>query len=225
MYAQKSYRFPAAHACMLALLASSCVDAAADEQSISTYEARQQTPTVGSPAVKQAPTIDLEGVPQGLSPFQTLGERDSQATHHQFHHRKKYVCSAGFDSPLVLLAENAELAHPAVGPFDDPATREDVEPLPIIAALHHLDAQARLCSNLVDDSSLIRAVNPDVLDGRICTCRLHQNRNGTISILDGGWRDLGHENQSEHVNEQVSLSTVYLFFPRRSPLDHRRQCT
>ena len=91
--------------------------------------------------------------------------------------------------------------------------------------LDDLDLDPGIHLYLGDSFPIVCAIGPHVLEGAVRRVSCHQDGNGAVAILNVGRRDDDREQQSEDVNEDMTLAPVDLFFPRRSRQDRRCRWT
>jgi hypothetical protein len=137
----------------------------------------------------------------------------------------KHVRTTGFRRTLIFFIQDSEFAKPAVGSLYDPPFWEDHEAAQIVRALDDLYDQSRLLLHDIDNLSSIRGISPYSRERGILSMCFSQNGDRSVTILGRCGGDDYHEEETQDVDKKVSLSTVHLFSPRRSPLGHRRRCT
>jgi len=114
---------------------------------------------------------------------------------------------------LVVAAESAEAVQPPEGPFDDPAFRQDREGGGSFVARDDLKRGATFgpqISHPLDQAPSIAAVSPNAAQPTEALSQRLQQQMGAITVLDAGGVNADQKDQSQRVDQDVSLSSKYL---------------
>jgi len=123
-------------------------------------------------------------------------------------HRQENHRFAVSDETLVIFGKPAVVVEPTEGAFDDPALREQHESLHVIRSLHDLQrASAADPLDPEDELSRIPAICPDEQKRaeKFVLLRFLQDELGTVSILDIGSMDNECKDETNRINEDMSL--------------------
>jgi hypothetical protein len=114
---------------------------------------------------------------------------------------------------VVAFGESSPAIPPAEGPFDDPAFRKNLEAAARPTDQFHAPAPQNPSPI---SGGLVRSVGPEDFGKLDPFAEPFQHEFAAVAILHRGWRDDQRPQQAERVNDDVSLASDDLFFPRRS---------
>lgn len=100
------------------------------------------------------------------------------------------------------------MVEPAEGPFDDPSLGKQDEPLHVIRPLHDLqNTSATDPFHPENELSRIPSIRPDEREcaKKLVLLRLSQDELGTVSVLNVGSMDNEFKDETERINEDMSL--------------------
>src|SRR5579859_7763962 len=113
---------------------------------------------------------------------------------------------------LVVLAQPAKATEPSEGTFDDPATRQELEALDVVGALHdfHLDRAevAAQLANPLDELTGVRPVRPEMTKSKERVGESAEEELRAVTILNVSRMHHDGEYETERVDEQVSLAST-----------------
>lgn len=113
---------------------------------------------------------------------------------------------------LIVFAQAAESTPPAERPLDHPASGQNLEPANVIRAANDLDAQrpqpsAQLAYPL-DQFARVGSVGPKVAQTEECAGQWPKELTSSVTILHVGGMHDDAQQQTQRVDEQVSLATT-----------------
>lgn len=120
------------------------------------------------------------------------------------------------DKALVVLRKSSVVIEPTKGAFDDPTFGEEHESLHVIRSFHDLqDTATTHPFNPEDELSRISSIRPDEGERaeESVLLRVPQDEFGTVSILNVGSMDNEFKDETERINEDMSLASGDLLAP------------
>ena len=88
-----------------------------------------------------------------------------------------------------ILGQPAAAIKPSESAFDNPTSRQKLEPFCLIGAFDDFDLQMRqdFGGSLLKDRALISAISKELLQKRIQTEQSGENKHAAVTILNIGW--------------------------------------
>ena len=88
-----------------------------------------------------------------------------------------------------ILGQPAAAIKPSESAFDNPTSRQKLEPFSLIGAFDDFDLQMRqdFGGSLLKDRALISAISKELLQKRIQTEQSGENKHAAVTILNIGW--------------------------------------
>lgn len=119
---------------------------------------------------------------------------------------------------LKVLGQSAASSKPCKGPFDDPASGQDLKALCRVGALHYLGCQTRHCLLLAfgKNRPLIAAISEQLLQKRVAPKQRLEYQNTAIAVLNVGRMNQCVQQQSYRINKDMALLAFDLL-PRIIP--------
>ena len=109
----------------------------------------------------------------------------------------------------VVFAEPARTPQPSEGAFDDPAAGQHLEAVERCGAFNHFEtstAAGAQAADPVDQRTGVAAVRPNAPQ----PAEAGEQQAGSIPILHVGGMDADEQNQSQGIDQKVSLSSCHL---------------
>lgn len=117
----------------------------------------------------------------------------------------------GVDGILVILAQATIFVEPAERAFDNPAFGDDAEPRAVIRSFHNREREVVVAAHPMDEFPGVATVGPDDAQPLEPMLGLPEHQFGAIAILDISSVDHDRQEQSEGIDEDVTLSSLHLF--------------
>ena len=128
---------------------------------------------------------------------------------HQIDHCNADHRLAALRERLVVFGQAAVLAQPGKGALHDPAFGEDLEGVCHVA-FDDLHEAARPAADPIDEFSGVRAIGEDQLHPPKARSQLADHQLAAVAILDVGRMHDQRDDQSERVDDQMTLATLDL---------------
>jgi hypothetical protein len=116
----------------------------------------------------------------------------------------------GAGKSLVILTQTPFAIQPSERTLDDPSAREHLERVRPRRRHHDLYIDTQVITSVSNESTRVGSISPYFSHRRIGAMHGRQHDPSTISILNVCGKHKDHENQPEHVDEDVPLSAVDL---------------
>ena len=113
----------------------------------------------------------------------------------------------------VVFAEPARTPQPGEGAFDDPAAGQHLEAVERRGAFNDLQPSATAgtqAADPIDQRTGVTAVGPDTPQPAEAGAQRGEQQAGSIPILHVGGMDADEQNQSQGIDQKVSLSSCHL---------------
>ncbi len=128
---------------------------------------------------------------------------------HEVGHRNQDHGLAGLGEGFVVFRQSAVLSEPSEGAFDDPSLGQYDESMRF-RTLHDLHQTSVPTSRPVDKPPGIAAVGKDQLQSAQPRTRLLNDESAAVAVLKVGRMDDQSHDQTERVDEDVTLAPAYL---------------
>ncbi len=114
---------------------------------------------------------------------------------------------------FVIFAESARAAEPSKGSFDDPASGQDLEAMECFRMLDNFQPGATAGTqgpHPLDERASVATVGPDAPQPPVTLPQGCEQQSGAIAILHIGRMHADQEDQSQGVDQRMSLSSRHL---------------